>query len=74
MVEYKTVKIPECVYNTIIRVQKELVENGLESVPKEILEKCPYDNKFTIGAIVFMGAETFNQTMNKINQSKIEKQ
>jgi len=44
--EYKTIKIPEPVYNNIQTVRRELAMKGLEKLPKEFREMkiCPACN------------------------------
>ena len=72
MVKYKTIKISECTYNVIKRVQAELVEEGLDSIPREVLEKYNSEKDFTIGAIINMGVGIFNQHL-KDAQERVSK-
>ena len=40
--EYKNIKIPEATYDAVRRAQVELVKNGVNNVPSEIMHKCPF--------------------------------
>jgi len=68
MVNYKTIKISEGTYDAIKRVQKELAEKGLNSIPEDVREKYNSNGDFTIGAIISMGVGIFNQHLNEIKE------
>jgi len=40
--EYKTIKIPTATYDAVKKAQLELVKKGIDNVPKEITQKCPF--------------------------------
>ena len=51
IIRYKTIKIPEPTYEAIKKAQIEIAKVGMNNIPSDILEKCPFceSNLDTIG-------------------------